>query len=91
MVNRLIYHCRIMACLWKNNINTALEFRISFLLQIIGLIINNAIFCILDTFFDKFPHIGGYRLEDMMLLFAIVSIGHGNSACLLWERSAVGE
>ncbi len=60
------------------NLSSAMEYRASFLTQIIFMFINNGIYFLFWLiFFDKFGDIGGYNVHDIYLLFAIVTFSYG--------------
>ena len=62
----------------KANLAGAMEYRFSFLLQVARMMLNNTGFIIVWViFFDRFPAISGWGLDEIMLLFAIIAIGYG--------------
>jgi ABC-2 type transport system permease protein len=64
--------------LWKNNLSSAMEYRANFVSQIIGMIINDAIYFVFWLlFFERFKVVRGWGMSDMVLLFAIVTTGYG--------------
>lgn len=64
--------------LWKANLLAAMEYRASFLIQVIGMFLNDgAYFIFWIIFFDRFQQIQGWRLNDMLLLFGLVAAGFG--------------
>lgn len=61
---KLTYHIQ------KTNLLSAMEYRASFLLQVFGMIINNAgLLCVWLIFFKKFPVINGWGIQEMLLLY----------------------
>jgi len=72
-----------LLALWKANLLSAMEYRTTFLLQVGGMILNNAIYFIFwVVFFDRFKEIRGWGLNEMLLLFGIVATGFGLSVFL---------
>lgn len=64
--------------LWKANLLAAMEYRASFLTQVIGMILNDGFYFIFwIIFFDRFRQIQGWKLNDMFLLFGLVAAGFG--------------
>ena len=64
--------------LWHINLLSAMEYRVAFVTQIAGMILNNALYFIFwILFFDRFKEVHGWTLHDMILLFAIVGTGLG--------------
>jgi ABC-2 type transport system permease protein len=60
------------------NLASAMEYRASFISQIVGMFLNNGIYFIFWLiFFDKFGTVRGYQIDDIYLLFAIVALGYG--------------
>jgi len=62
----------------KLNIASAMEYRASFLIQVLGMIVNDVglIFLWL-IFFQKFPVVGGWDFTDSALLFAVTTTSFG--------------
>jgi ABC-2 type transport system permease protein len=55
-----------------------MEYRVSFLTQAIMMMINNAIYFVFWVlFFDRFKQVGNWSMNDMFLLFGIVTTGFG--------------
>ena len=62
----------------KLNLASAMEYRASFISQILGMFINNGIYFVFWLiFFDKFGAVRGYEIGDIYLLFGIVALGYG--------------
>lgn len=67
-----------LIALWKANLLAAMEYRIPFISQVLGMMLNNAIYFLFWViFFDRFEDIQGWALADMFLLFGIVAAGFG--------------
>jgi len=59
----------------KSNILSAMEYRVSFLVQVFGMLINDSFLVLIwYFFFQTFPKIKGWTLEDTFLLFVINTI-----------------
>jgi len=64
--------------LWKTNLLSAMEYRATFLLQICGMMLNNAVYFVFwIIFFERFKQVNGWALEDMFLLFGVVAVAFG--------------
>ncbi|MCZ0940693.1 MAG: ABC-2 family transporter protein [Caldilineaceae bacterium] len=64
--------------LWKTNLLSAMEYRVSFLTQVFGMMLNNAIYFVFwIIFFTRFEEINGWDLVDMLFLFGVVATGFG--------------
>ena len=60
------------------NLSSAMEYRTSFLTQIVFMFINNGIYFVFWLiFFDRFGTIRGYNVNDIYLLFAVVAFSFG--------------
>lgn len=67
-----------LLALWKASLLAAMEYRIAFISQVVGMMLNNAIYFVFwIIFFDRFQEVGGWGLTDMLLLFGIVATGFG--------------
>jgi ABC-2 type transport system permease protein len=67
-----------LMALWKANLLAAMEYRIPFISQVIGMMLNNAIYFLFWViFFDRFKEIRGWDLSEMFLVFGIVAVGFG--------------
>jgi ABC-2 type transport system permease protein len=60
------------------NLASAMEYRASFISQIVGMLINNGIYFVFWViFFEQFGTVRGYNTDEIFLLFAIVTLGYG--------------
>lgn len=77
-MNRLKNELKFLKTLAGVNLASAMEYRASFLSQIFGMMINNGIYFVFWLiFFDRFGTIRGYNIDEIYLLFAIVTFGYG--------------
>ena len=66
---------KFLSALWKINLASAMEYRVAFISQSIGMILNDGVyFLIWIIFFDRFKDIRGWQLTDMFLVFGVVWI-----------------
>lgn len=71
----------------KMSIQSAMEFRLSFLLQVFGMIVNDAFLVLIwIIFFKQFPEIRGWKFEDMALLYAVTMMNF--SVVMIFARGA---
>lgn len=71
----------------KMNILAAMEFRASFLTQVIGMIVNDiALISIWVIFFNRFPQVHGWTFNDSATLFAITTVTFG--VVMIFTRGA---
>lgn len=64
--------------LWKANLLAATEYRVAFLSQVVGMMLNNALYFVFWViFFQRFEEVRGWSLNEMLLLFGVVAVGFG--------------
>jgi ABC-2 type transport system permease protein len=64
--------------LWKANLLSAMEYRLAFISQVLGMVLNDGVYFIFWViFFSKFKEVRGWVLNDMFLMFGIVAAGFG--------------
>lgn len=91
-MQRLWREVSFISHLIKLNLASNMEYRASFLSQAIGMFINNGIYFVFWLlFFDKFKEIRGYGIEQIFLLFAIVTFGFGLAFTFAGNASRVAD
>lgn len=71
---------RLMIYYFKFNLSSVMEYRMSFLMQCFGMILNNSAFIFFWwILFNNVNTIGGYTFQDEMMLWAISSTSFGLS------------
>lgn len=69
---------RFLLALWKANLQAAMEYRASFLTQVAGMILNNALYFVFWLlFFARFKEVRGWGVSDVMLLFGMAAASFG--------------
>jgi len=72
---------KFLLALWKTNLLGEMEYRAVFLTQVVGMILNDAMYFVFWVlFFDRFKVVSGWQLDDMVLLFGLVALGFGSAA-----------
>lgn len=67
-----------LVALWRANLQSAMEYRVSFLTQVLGMMLNNALYFLFWVlFFARFKEVRGWGVDDMVLLFGIVATCFG--------------
>jgi ABC-2 type transport system permease protein len=67
-----------LLALWKANLLAAMEYRVTFISQVIGMMLNNAVYFIFwIIFFDRFQQVRGWTLSEVFLLFGVVATSFG--------------
>jgi len=83
---------RFLLALWKANLLAAMEYRGAFLSQIVGMALNNAIyFCFWLLFFDRFPSVRGWGVQEMLVLFGVAAGGFGLAVYLFGNAMRLAE
>lgn len=71
-------HISLIFAYIKINLSASMEYRTSFILQVVGMFLNNFAFAVFWwLLLDKVGQIGGYGFKDVMLLWAIASTAFG--------------
>ena len=69
---------KFLFALWKANLQSAMEFRVAFISQVIGMMLNNAFYFVFwIVFFERFKEVRGWVLNDMFLVFGITATSFG--------------
>ncbi len=75
---RLRAEWQFLQALTAVNLSSAMEYRASFISQIIGMILNDGIYFLFWLlFFDRFGTVRGYGIQDIYLLFSVVTLAYG--------------
>lgn len=78
MKGRIRAYARFLAAAFSANLQSVMEYRANFLVQVFGMMLNNAAFAIFwKVLVDRAGSIGGYGFADIMALWAIVSTAFG--------------
>lgn len=74
---------KFLFALWQANLLAAMEYRVAFFSQVVGMMLNNGMYFIFwILFFERFQAVRGWALHDMLLLFAVVATGFGAAVVL---------
>lgn len=69
---------KLLFCYFKFNISSSMEYRVSFIIQTFGMILNNSAFIFFWwILFNNVKTIGGYGFKDEMMLWAMMSTSFG--------------
>lgn len=62
----------------KANFQMAVEYRVSFISQVVGMFLNDGLWVVFWwLYFTKFPVVKGWEREDVLLLWAVVTLAYG--------------
>lgn len=83
---------RFLISVWKANLQSVMEYRISFLSQVVGMLLNNSIyFLIWVIFFDRFQSVRGWGVTDMYVTFGITASAFGLVSLFLGNAFNLGD
>ncbi len=69
---------KFLFAVWKANLLSVLEYRASFLLQVVGMMANNFIyFAIWILFFNRFKEVRGWGISDMYVTYGLLASAFG--------------
>ena len=81
-----------LLALWKANLLAAMEYRVAFLSQVIGMMLNNGIYFVFwIIFFDRFQQVRGWGLDEMFVLFGVVAAGFGLATYLFGNAMTLSD
>lgn len=91
-MRRIEREFQFLLAVWQANLLAAMEYRVAFVSQVIGMMLNNGIYFIFwILFFDRFQAVRGWALNDMLLLFGVVATGFGAAVYLFGNVTALTE
>ena len=74
---------RFVLAYLRLNLSAAVEYRAAFLVQALGMMLNDLVFIIFwGMYFARFPNVGGWGIQDVALLWAVAATSIGLSAAL---------
>lgn len=83
---------KFLLAVWKANLQSVMEYRVAFLLQVFGMMINNAIyFLIWVIYFDRFKEVRGWGINDMFVTYGLIASGFGLVSLLFGNVFNLGE
>ena len=83
---------KFLLAVWKANLQSVMEYRVAFLLQVFGMMINNAIyFLIWVIYFDRFKEVRGWGINDMFVTYGIIASGFGLVSLLFGNVFNLGD
>lgn len=69
---------KFLLAVWKTNLQSAMEYRVAFLTQAIGMMINNFMyFAIWIIFFQRFEDVRGWGISDMYVTYGVLASAFG--------------
>jgi len=78
IAGEILKHLRLIRLYFKYNLQAAMEYRVSFITQAIGMALNNAFFIFFWwVIFTKVSSIGGYGFREVMVIWALAASTFG--------------
>lgn len=72
---------KLGAFLWeyfRANLAMAMEYRANFVIQVFGMVLNDALWVFFWwLFFNRFPQVAGWSYQELLLLYAVLTLGFG--------------
>jgi ABC-2 type transport system permease protein len=83
---------KFLLAVWKANLQSIMEYRVSFLTQVFGMMLNNFIyFAIWIIFFDRFKEVRGWGISDMYITYGVLASAFGLVAVFFGNSFNLGE
>src|SRR5512139_2670302 len=83
---------KFLLAIWKTNLLSIMEFRVPFLTQVIGMILNDFIyFAIWIIFFKTFNEMRGWGIDDMYITYGVLASAFGLVALLFGNTFNLSE
>jgi len=74
---------KFLLAVWKANLQSVMEYRVSFLFQVVGMLLNDFIyFAIWIIFFARFEEVRGWGIADMYITYGVLASAFGLVALL---------
>ena len=85
-------HIKFLFAIWKANLQSVMEYRVAFITQVIGMMLNNFIyFAIWIVFFDRFKYVRGWGINDMYVTFGVLASSFGLVSLLFGNVFNLGD
>lgn len=69
---------RFLTAMMRLNIAAVIEYRASFITQVMGMMINDSLWVFFWTiYFDRFPVLNGWTREDLFVLWGVITFSYG--------------
>jgi ABC-2 type transport system permease protein len=85
-------YARFLATSFAVNVQAVVEYRANFLVQVFGMMLNNAAFAFFwALLINKVGSVGGYGFEDVMIIWALVSTSFGLAHVVFGNVRSLGQ
>src|SRR5215216_6553842 len=77
-------YSRFLLAYIRLNLSAAMEYRVSFIAQTLGMMLNDAVFFIFwAIYFARFSNVAGWEMRDVALIWAVAATAIGLGVALL--------
>jgi ABC-2 type transport system permease protein len=83
---------KFLFAVWKTNLLSAMEYRVAFISQIVGMMLNDFIyFTVWIIFFDRFKEVRSWGINDMYITYGVLASAFGLVAMLFGNAFTLSE
>src|SRR6185436_17835451 len=83
---------KFLLAVWKANLLSVMEYRISFITQVIGMMLNDFMyFAIWIIFFQQFKDVRGWGVDDMYITYGVLASAFGLVSLLFGNAFTLSE
>jgi ABC-2 type transport system permease protein len=91
-MHRIKAYARFLGASFAVNVQAVVEYRANFLVQVFGMMLNNAAFALFwGVLLGKVGSVGGYGFSDVMLIWALVSTSFGLAHVIFGNVRSIGQ
>jgi ABC-2 type transport system permease protein len=91
-MREIMKELKFLLAVWKANLQSVIEYRFSFIMQVIGMILNDFIyFAIWIIFFERFKEVRGWGISDMYITYGVLASAFGLVALLFGNVFTLSE
>jgi ABC-2 type transport system permease protein len=85
-------HIKFLFAVWQANLQSVMEYRASFIMQVLAMMFNNFIyFVIWMIFFDRFKEVRGWGINDMYITYGVIASAFGLVAVFFGNSFTLGD
>lgn len=83
---------KFLLAVWQANLQSVMEYRVAFLTQMIGMMLNDFMyFAIWLIFFERFKDVNGWGVSDMYITYGVLASAFGLVALLFGNAFTLGD
>jgi ABC-2 type transport system permease protein len=91
-MNRIRAYCRFLAVSFSVNVQAVVEYRVNFLIQVLGMMLNNAAFALFwGVLIGRVGKLGDYGFPEVMIIWALVSTSFGLAHVVFGNVRSLGQ